>query len=455
MAGTGSYLERIRRVYFSDPDKRMSISRGEVLMRQGEAAEKLYYVLSGTFVGGTMMETAQGEYKSLELFRVERGGFIGVHGFFSDSGLTSFDVAADSDGELAWIERGVEAVDREQYGSLKEQFFPIIMNEMDKRQIKLSRAAKEREAYLRRLHIAEDMANLGRFAAGLAHELNNAIGVLMSASDHLCILLAEFFQRYDPELAPWFLRGIESPHSMSSAEVRPKAREIAGKYALDYETAKDYVRMTKGEDSGRPPKNFETVRAAWNSGKNCRDIRFTAGHAADIIQSIKQLSGGGQGGVKGTASLEESIHDALSLLRNKVGNVGIALDIERDLPEIPANKSELIQIWMNVIKNALEAMRDAETPNPRISIRARRGVSSLSVSISNNGPEILPAIRKKLFQPSITTKNRSGNSMGLGLGLYIVKRLVDSYHGEIVLEDRAPETCFTVHLPLSGGGKDA
>ena len=459
----GGYLERIRGVYFSNPANRMPVRKGDVLLRQERPNDRLYFVIRGTFSGSAQVEGPHGEKQDLELFLVTEGGFIGVHSFFSASGLASMNVTALTDGELAFIDRHCAPVDEALYGGLIRQFFGIIMHEMDRRQIKLVRAAREREAYQKRMHIAEDMAALGQFAAGLAHELNNSIGVLRSSSAHVARLVAETLAAYDPALAPWFEKGVLSSPSLSSAETRVRAKELMQRHGMEYEQAKDIVRMM-GDAYAEPlPENIAAVLAAWEIGRNCRNMRFASGHAADIIQSIKQLSGGSHT-PRTVTDVGASLAEALVLLKNATpgrhGPAGlpgleIRLDIPANLPSIDGNKSELVQIWANIIKNGIDAMRDAGTEQPRLSVAARAGDGAVLISLANNGPPISKDLQKTLFQPNITTKRGTGHSMGLGLGLYIVKQLVDSYNGEIELCSDAAETCFTVRLPIRGQNEDA
>lgn len=442
------YLERIGRLYFDAPQRRTRAAKGDRVLVQGRPNARLYRVVSGECIGGTFAENVTGEREKLELFRVAPGGFIGVHSFFAPSGLASVTVIADSDVELAWIERDTPAVEPEIHGSLKEQFFPIVLAEMDKRQSHFHKAAREREEYLKRLHAAEAMASLGQFAAGLAHELNNATGVIMSTSEHLCTLLHDFFLSYAPKLAPWFDKGRTSDLSLSSAEVRSAARALAKQHAIDYEAAKDIVRMTGNGAHGRPAASCLTARPAWKAGKSCRDLIMAAGHAADIIHSIKQLSAGGQA-PRVSVNIAESVNEALNLLRNAAQHTEVRLAMDPDLPPLSANKSELMQIWANLIKNALEAQRDARTDAPRITISAAAMEGQVCVTVANNGPPIPEGLREKLFQPNITTKRGAGSSMGLGLGLSITKRLVESHDGTIRLEDGGGDTRFTVCLPCS------
>ena len=72
----------------------------------------------------------------------------------------------------------------------------------------------------------------------------------------------------------------------------------------------------------------------------------------------------------------------------------------------------------------------------------------MRVSISNNGPAIPEEIHEKIFNPNFTTK-KLGLDFGLGLGLSIVRRLVDSYNGTIELVSNETETTFTINLPTT------
>ena len=78
----------------------------------------------------------------------------------------------------------------------------------------------------------------------------------------------------------------------------------------------------------------------------------------------------------------------------------------------------------------------------------RSACASTSRSIANNGPAIPEEIHEKIFQPNFTTK-KLGLDFGLGLGLSIVRRLVDSYNGTIELTSTDGETTFSINLPTT------
>jgi signal transduction histidine kinase len=67
--------------------------------------------------------------------------------------------------------------------------------------------------------------------------------------------------------------------------------------------------------------------------------------------------------------------------------------------------------------------------------------------VEDNGPGIPKSLRQKIFQPNVTTKV-NGLTFGLGLGLSIVQRIVESYNGEISVESEEGKTTFTVNIPI-------
>lgn len=116
------------------------------------------------------------------------------------------------------------------------------------------------------------------------------------------------------------------------------------------------------------------------------------------------------------------------------------------LPPVTASVTELVQIWVNLIKNACDAMENTEAP--QIEIVTRSVKNKLLVTITNNGPMIDEATRRKIFNPNFSTK-KGGLSFGLGLGLAIVQRIVHSYGGTIAVKSDHQRTTFRIKLPIT------
>ena len=437
--------------YFNDPSRRIRLKQGEILFEQNQFNDRLYLIISGDFSGTIRLEDELGEERQAELFRNGQNAFVGVLSFFSHHMLTATRVTCVSDGEVAWISRSTPPVNPEQHGSLLTQFVPLIIEELQNRQARLAQTTQERETALHRLHLAEKLSTLGQLSAGLAHELNNAIGVILRTSDQLTGALGEHLRRTMPDEVDWFERGLQQGQVFSSATVRERARQLEKDGGLDYTTAKRLARVLGPDKPDRLPHNLEACLSLWETGQACHDMLFAAQHAATIVRSIKQLGGGNNALPRQEIDLGSSLHEALALVQSDRRQINIEMTVEQELPPIRGNVSELTQIWVNIIKNACEALKESRTTDPAIAIYARaHRQRSIEVTICNNGPQIPDHMLDKLFLPSITTK-KSGSAVGqgLGLGLCIVKRLVDSYYGELRVETSPGQTCFHVILPLN------
>lgn len=448
-------LERIVADYFADPAFRLRIPKGGLLLNQGMGNDRLYYVLRGALTCTMQDEDEIGDEVQVELFRAEKGSFIGVYSFFSGNRHSFIRATALEDTELAWIGRETPPVDEETRGSLREQFFPVVVEELSKRQISLSHMAQDQAVVQRRLHLAEKMSTLGALSAGLAHELNNAVGVVARSADHLRQVLSALFLDVEPGLAPWFEAGVEKGQNVASGEVRRRAKELMARFpALEYDKAKALARILGDDPDATPaglPDRLDETLFMWETGRACHDLRLAAEHAASIVRSIRRI--GGSGNERRETDVADSIREALALLHSNLREVTVELDLPENLPPIWANKTELVQIWVNIIKNGWDAVKNARTADPRIRVAAHRHRRAVQVDLANNGPPIAPALLRRLFRPHITTKRETAE-MGLGLGLYIVKEIVDRYSGELHVTSDETETCFSILLPL-GTDKNA
>jgi len=125
----------------------------------------------------------------------------------------------------------------------------------------------------------------------------------------------------------------------------------------------------------------------------------------------------------------------------------ITLDIEDDLPRVHATGSELNQVWLNLLDNALDAIPESG----HIAIRACRELDRVVVTVVDDGPGIPSEILPHVFDPFFTTKPPG---QGTGLGLEITRRLIRRYRGEIDVASRPGRTEFCVRLVVSESDAD-
>ncbi|MBI1174073.1 MAG: PAS domain-containing protein [Sideroxydans sp.] len=149
-----------------------------------------------------------------------------------------------------------------------------------------------------------------------------------------------------------------------------------------------------------------------------------------------------------------NIHEVLERVRNLVlaeapEGLEIVQDYDTSLPPIHGDKEQLIQVILNIVRNAAQAMQWTGTIVLRTRIarqatlRKKRHPLAVMVQISDNGPGIPEHLRDKIFYPLV-----SGRPDGHGLGLTLAQDFISQHHGSIEFDSEPGRTCFTVILPL-------
>lgn len=149
-----------------------------------------------------------------------------------------------------------------------------------------------------------------------------------------------------------------------------------------------------------------------------------------------------------------NIHDVLERVRRLIlaefPMVIIRRDYDTSLPEITADREQLIQAILNIVRNAAQAMTGhgeilLRTRIARqVTLAKRRFRLALELQVIDNGPGIPEDIRDKIFYPLV-----SGREGGSGLGLSLAQSFIEQHLGVIEAESRPGRTCFTIRLPIS------
>lgn len=436
---------RLTRCYFSRPEKQITLQPGDILREQDEYNDKLYYVIDGCLIGTVSDENDAGDEEQIMMFEAKTGDYIGMHSFFSHDRLSSTRVTAKTASVLAWIDDTTQAVEAEKYGSINEQFMQVMIDELFWRQMRLRKMSTERERVIKRLSEAERLSTLGQLAAGIAHELNNAVSVINSSAVRLSEQFQQLLTTYEPELVNWFEKGCESGQQFSSSEVRQCAREIAERYNLPAAEAKTLAKIWGNQPLPKLPENLPHALSLWDTGRDFYDMLLASRHASSIVGSVKRL-GRQDGQDHSQIDVNQTLYETLTLLQSQLRGIQVTLALNEQ-PSMWASSTELVQVWVNIIKNACDALKCAATENAEITISNHIKKRAFHVMIANNGPQIPKELKEKIFQPNFTTK-KDENCIGLGLGLYIVQRIVNSYGGHIRLESDAEQTRFHIVLPL-------
>ncbi|HSM99073.1 MAG TPA: nitrogen regulation protein NR(II) [Gallionella sp.] len=149
-----------------------------------------------------------------------------------------------------------------------------------------------------------------------------------------------------------------------------------------------------------------------------------------------------------------NIHEVLERVRSVVlAEMPEGLTIRRDydisLPALIGDKEQLIQVVLNIVRNAAQAMKGKGAIVLRtriarqVTLIKQRHRLAVMVQIIDNGPGIPPELKDKIFYPLV-----SGRADGHGLGLTIAQDFVSQHHGSIEFDSEPGRTCFTVQIPV-------
>ena len=221
-----SHFNWLVKTYFSDPSRRQTVKKDEIIIRQGHYNNRLYLILKGEFQGYIQTET--GIQK--DSLRAGPNNFIGVQSFFSKTFISMATMRALTDCEVTYIDRNQTVVQTDFMTSLEQQFMPIVVEDLMRRSNKMIELNQERGQALTKLIETEKMASLGQLAAGIAHELNNAIAVLARNTHWL-------MEKYNENIknkmtSTLFNLGLMQGRLYSSKEVRKRGKRIAEKSQL-------------------------------------------------------------------------------------------------------------------------------------------------------------------------------------------------------------------------------
>ena len=131
---------------------------------------------------------------------------------------------------------------------------------------------------------------------------------------------------------------------------------------------------------------------------------------------------------------------AAKLADGEERGIQVSLDIESPWENLPAPGWEMCRVLGNLIDNAMDAL--ADTKNARLTIRLTESLQAYSFEIANNGPEIPEGLKEHIFQSGFSTK-----SSGRGMGLAIVKGILEEHGGRIALASSPEITVFSGSLP--------
>lgn len=246
---------------------------------------------------------------------------------------------------------------------------------------RIARLDSEKEVMNQQIVETGKLASIGELAAGIAHEINNPVAIMVEEAGWIQDLLSEGIDKAD---------------------------------------------------------NFEEFKRALDQiqtqGHRCKGITHKLLSFARKTDSRVE-----------TLQLNEFVNEVVDLLSQKFkyANIDVDVQLEPDLPAIQASATEIQQVLMNILQNAVYAM---EKTGGKITILTGADDRNISVSITDTGPGIPPDNMARIFDPFFTTRPVG---KGTGLGLSICYGIINKMGGRIDVQSKLDEgTTFTIVLPL-------
>ena len=342
-----------------------------------------------------------------------------------------------------------------------------LQNSLQERNEDLATAIQQLQATQEHLIQSEKMAALGQLIAGIAHEINTPLGIIGSSIDNIANFweenlegLPQFFQKTSSQSQTYFLKllyrsSIDREIIFTSKEKRKFKQNLVNYFTQEEvenaeEIADTLVDMEIYDDLEQFLPFFQlpdweivlnTAYQFTSFKKSIKLIQRATAKSGKVVFALKSYAHFDSKQEKVEADLHSGIETVLTLYQNQLKQ---GIEVVRkygDLPQFLCYPDELNQVWTNLVHNALQAMNYKGT----LIIETLYTDKSLFIKFIDNGKGIPAEIVPKIFQPFFTTK---AAGEGSGLGLDIVRKIIDKHQGNISVESVPGETIFTVSLPI-------
>ncbi len=281
------------------------------------------------------------------------------------------------------------------------------------------RATQRREAENRHTHAvqAEKLAALGTVVAGVAHEINNPLGIV--------------------------ILNVESTRSNVEPVLRTQEEIFRLADRGTVATADEVRRLAEMARAGAAPAD---VRA------DLDDVTTALQTIADVVKDLRIFARAGDTEKPESVYLPDLVDQVLRIVGKQITSVAaLERDYGADVPVLLLPRSRLTQVLTNLLINAAHAIEEVRRPMHRVRISIRYDNEAIALSISDTGPGIAPDIVERIFDPFFTTKRGDRDTGGTGLGLSISRSILHDIGGDLIVESvHGAGATFIAMIPTEG-----
>jgi PAS domain S-box-containing protein len=374
----------------------------------------------------------------------------------------------DENNNILYFEGSLIDIDKRKQGeALEKEYKARLEKDVEERTRELSETLENLKAAQNELIQSEKMAALGQLIAGIAHEINTPLGAIRASVDNIGSSLHEFpeqlprlFQILCEESQKDFFaliqKASQSDTVLSSKEERKLKRALTGVLEENglpdadtvadtltdigiYDSPEKFLPLLKHSES---PFVLHTAYNLSRLRKSAKNIATAAERASKVVFALKSYARFDHSGEMIQADIADGIETVLTLYQNQMKH---GIDVVRCFEKIPpvfCYPDELNQVWTNLIHNAIQAMDGKGI----LEIALFQKDNYAVITFTDSGKGIPDEIKDKIFQAFFTTK---AAGEGSGLGLHIVKKIIDKHKGKIEIESRLGKTVFSVMIPTS------
>jgi signal transduction histidine kinase len=289
--------------------------------------------------------------------------------------------------KIAFLRIFLEIEERKKMTTIRELAVTTERSEnVHQNSLKLQELLQEREEIIRQLALFNKTAGMGALVASLAHELNQPLTAIQLNAE---LIDSAFTQ--------------DSADALSDASIKEAMVDLM-------------------KDNQR---------------------------AATIIKTLRNMFGGGRKSLS-SFDLNELVNDVLLLCKARLARN--LIDLELNLHPQPLNctgdKSQLQQVFLNLMTNANDAFPTSHTGGKRVVVQTELRNDTAVISVTDNGSGFPEHLMKRAFEPYVTTKTK-----GTGLGLVIVKKIIEEHGGNVTISNIEPHGArVLITLPVAQPG---